>query len=66
MKTAQYTDEDVLVAKAIDALMRELGPVDTLRFVTMPKKKRMDSVRRHREWQKTLSKDDFFKVVFEH
>jgi hypothetical protein len=38
---------------------KELGPVDTVRFVIMPKKKQMDSVIRHREWQSTLSKDVF-------
>ena len=32
--------------------MEKLGPVKTIRFVNLSRKKRMESVRRHREWQK--------------
>lgn len=33
-------DEEVLVKKAINILIKELGPVETIRFITMPKKKK--------------------------
>ena len=64
MKAAKYLDEEVMVKKAVKALFRELGPVEANRFISMPRKKRIESVRRHREWQKNLNKDAFFKGVF--
>jgi hypothetical protein len=64
MKNVKYMDEDVVIKKAIDTLMKELGPVETARFINMPKKKRMESVRRHREWQRLLDKDKLFDEVF--
>ena len=64
MKAAKYLDEDVVIKRAIEVLIKELGPVETMRFINMPKKKRIESVRRHREWQATLNKDSFFKEVF--
>lgn len=64
MKTVKYMDEDAVVKKAMEALIRELGPVEAIRFVTMSKKKRMESVKRHREWQDMLEKDKFFDEIF--
>jgi hypothetical protein len=64
MSVLKYTDEDTLVKKAVEVLLRELGPVDTMRFVAMPRTKRLESVKRYREWQKTLKKDPFFDEVF--
>jgi hypothetical protein len=64
MSVLKYTDEDTLVKKAVEVLLRELGPVDTMRFVAMPGTKRLEGVKRHREWQKTLKKDQFFDEVF--
>lgn len=64
MKNVKYMDEDIVIKKAIDTLMKELGPVETARFINMPKKKRMESVRRHREWQRLLDKDKLFDEVF--
>ncbi len=64
MKTAKYMDEDVVIKKGIEALIKELGPVEAVRFITMPKRKRIDSVRRHREWQKGLNKGKFLNEVF--
>ena len=34
------------------------------RFLTLPKKKRMESVKRHQLWQSQLKKDEFFNKVF--
>lgn len=64
MKAAKYLDEEVMVKKAVKVLFSELGPIEANRFISMPRKKRIESVRRHREWQKNLSKDVFFKEVF--
>ena len=64
MKAARYMNEEELVQKAIRLLMQELGPVETSRFINLPRKKRVESVKRHREWQKTLDKDTFFNSVF--
>jgi len=40
--------------------MIELGPVETARFLNIQRSKRVESVKRHREWQKSLEKDNFF------
>jgi hypothetical protein len=64
MRLVKYMDEELMVKKAIKALIGELGPVEANRFINMPRKKRTDSVKRHREWQKHLDKDKFFREVF--
>jgi len=64
MNTVKYLKEEVVIKKAIEVLIKELGPVEAIRFVNMPRKKRLESVRRHREWQKLLNKQQFFKEVF--
>jgi len=45
-------------------MVKELGPVEAIRFINMLKKKRLESVKQHREWQKSLDKDPFFEKVF--
>ena len=64
MKPMKILDEEAIVKRAIDVLMKELGPIETVRFITVPKKKRTESVKRHREWQKLLDKDKLFDEVF--
>lgn len=64
MKTVKYMNEDVVIKKAVEVLIKELGHVEAIRFINMPRKKRMESVNRHREWQKTLIKQQFFDEVF--
>ncbi|MBU3981882.1 MAG: hypothetical protein KKG97_11260 [Proteobacteria bacterium] len=64
MKAIKYMDEELMVKKAIKALIMELGPVEANRFINMPRKKRIESVKRHREWQKHMDKDRFFDQVF--
>jgi hypothetical protein len=54
-------DEEKAIKKAMQVLIKELGPVEAIRFITIPKSKRIESVKRHREWQKMLSKDIFFQ-----
>lgn len=64
MKVAKYMDEDELIRKSIEVLMEKIGPVEAIRFINIPRKKRIESVRRHRQWQKKLDKNKFFDEVF--
>jgi len=64
MKTEKYMDEENIIKKGVQVLVKELGPVEAIRFMNLSKKKRMESVRRHREWQKLLDKDRFFDDLF--
>ena len=64
MKTARYLDEEVVIKKGMQALINALGSVEAVRFMTLPRGKRVESVKRHREWQGTLNKDAFFDDVF--
>jgi hypothetical protein len=64
MKQNEFLSEDTLVQRAIEVLLETLGPVETSRFLSLPVKKRMESVKRHREWQYQLEKGPFFKEVF--
>jgi len=65
MNVAKYMDEDELIRKSIEVLMEKIGPVEAIRFINIPRKKRIESVRRHRQWQKMLDKNKFFNEVFE-
>jgi hypothetical protein len=64
MKQSQFLSEEILVQRAIEALLKTLGPVETSRFLSLPVKKRRESVKRHREWQAGLEKEMFFKEIF--
>lgn len=64
MRTSKYTDEQDLIKKATEILIRELGSVDAIRFITIPHHKRIESVKRHRKWQEGLEKNSFFDEVF--
>ena len=64
MKEHTYLQEDEMVRRAIDALLRDLGPVEATRFLTLPQRRRIDSVARHRLWQDRLDRDSFFDQVF--
>ncbi len=65
MRATKYMDEGIMVKKAIKVLIGELGPIEANRFISMPRKKRIESVKRHSEWQKYLDKDKFFRKVFD-
>lgn len=64
MKTAKYMAEEDVLKKGVDVLLDELGPVETARFLNITRENRKESVKRHREWQNSLCKDDFIKKVF--
>ncbi len=44
VRTTKYLNEEELIRKAIEALLQELGPVETARFVNLPRPKRIESV----------------------
>ena len=64
MKAQVYLPENEMIHRALDALMSTLGPVETARFLALPQQRRLDSVERHRQWQASLDKDQFFNQVF--
>lgn len=64
MKASIFTDEEQLITKAVDVLVKELGPVEASRFLALPRKKRVESVKRHRQWQAQLQEEEFFDRVF--
>jgi len=65
VSTVKYMDEELVIKKGVEALIKELGPVEAVRFINLPKRKRVESVKRHRQWQRQLDKDRFLKEVFE-
>lgn len=64
MKKGKFLSDEQLVEQAINVLMDTLGPVETARFLSLPAKKSVDSVKRHQRWQATLDKERFFDEVF--
>jgi hypothetical protein len=64
LKTPDYMPEEKMIRRAVEALMSALGPVETVRFLTLPRQHRLDSVRRHRQWQEQLEPKAFFDEVF--
>lgn len=66
MRAEKYMDEESVIKKGVQVLIKELGPVEAIRFMNLPlkRKRRLESVKRHREWQKRLDKDSFFDEVF--
>jgi hypothetical protein len=64
MKPTQYLNDEELVARAVGALLKALGPVETAHFLKLRREGRLESVRQHRRWQATLDQDKFFDQVF--
>ena len=64
MKMNVFMSEEKLVSVAIDTLMDKLGVVETNRFLSLPRKKRLESVKRHQLWQSRLEKDQFLGSIF--
>jgi hypothetical protein len=63
---SKYTvmNEEQLIEKAVQLLVREFGSVEASRFLAIPQRKREDSLKRHQGWQNGLDKDTFFDEVF--
>ena len=64
MKPERYLAEQAAIKEGVDILVKELGPVEAMRFINFPRDRRQESVKRHREWQELLNKDRFFDEVF--
>jgi hypothetical protein len=64
MKKSQMLNEEKLIKEGVQVLMDNLGPVETNRFLTLPVTRKVESVRRHRQWQAKLGKKAFFNKVF--
>jgi hypothetical protein len=64
MSTTQYLPEEELIDQALRALMKALGPVEAMRFLALPRARRLESVERHRQWQAGLDQEEFFDQVF--
>jgi len=64
MKAAQYRADEEVIRQGIDLLVKGLGPLDALRFINLPRERRLESVKRHRAWQSQLGKETFFDEVF--
>jgi len=65
MKPNEYISEEELLKKAITLLTEKLGPLETSRFLSIVNTKRIESVKRHRQWQSKLNKGKVFKEVFD-
>jgi hypothetical protein len=65
MKAVKYMNEEMVIKKGVDLLIKGLGPLEAIRFMSIPRERRMESVKRHREWQKYLNKEQFFNEVFQ-
>lgn len=64
MTTETLLTEEQLVRRATEVLFAELGVVEATRFLALTARGRVESVKRHRAWQETLEKDEFFGKVF--
>jgi hypothetical protein len=64
MKPTQYLNDEELVERAVGALLKALGPVETAHFLKLRREGRLESVRQHRRWQATLEQEKFFDQVF--
>lgn len=64
MNPVHYLPEEDLIERGLEALMQALGPVETMRFLTLSQSKRLESVKRHQQWQATLNQEEFFDQVF--
>jgi len=63
MKASEYIDEEKLLNSAIRLLTEKLGAVETSRFLAISSSKRIESVKRHRQWQAEINKDQLFKEI---
>ncbi len=65
MRLTKNVPDNDLLKKGVEILFRELGKVDAMRFLSIPREeKRVESVKRHKDWQQTLYKDTFFDEIF--
>ena len=53
-----------MIQRAVEALMKALGPVEAVRFLNLPRPLYPDSVEWHRQWQASLDRERYFDEVF--
>lgn len=64
MSTSNYLPEEKMIKKGLEALMKALGPIETARFLNLPRGRYKDYVEWHREWQASLDAKRLFDDVF--
>jgi hypothetical protein len=64
MTTHIYLAEDTLIKRALQTLMTSLGPIETARFLTLPRDRVSDYMTWRRQWQASLDPQQFFDEVF--
>ncbi len=64
MTVQTYLPEETVVYRAIEALVKALGPVEAARFLSLPRQRVLDYVEWHRQWQTGLDQENFFDAVF--
>ena len=64
MTTETVMTEEQLIRQGTDALIDNLGIMEATRFLTIKRQGRLESVERHRLWQRGLNKEGFFGDVF--
>jgi hypothetical protein len=65
MTIIKNINDKELMEKGAKILFKELGYTDAIRFLSIPRDIREESVKRHRKWQKGVDKDVFFDQAFE-
>ena len=61
--TKEIPDRELII-KGTEVLYKELGYVDTIRFLSMSRGQRVESVERHRKWQESLDMKVFYDEAF--
>ena len=64
MKKSKLISQEKLLEQGIEILLDRLGPVETNRFMSIPHKKQIESVKRYHQWQSKLEKESFFDEIF--
>lgn len=64
MSTQTYLPEETIIRRGLEALMAALGPIETARFLSLPRSRYPDYVEWHRQWQAELNPQEFFDEVF--
>jgi hypothetical protein len=64
MNPTRYLSEEELIERGLEALMATLGPVEAMRFLTLPRPHRLESVERHQKWQANLDQEQSFDQIF--
>jgi hypothetical protein len=65
MSVQTYLPEETMIQRGLEALMRTLGPVETARFLNLPRERYGDYTEWHRRWQAGLAPEQFFDEVFD-